>query len=330
MKLIIQIPCLNEASSLAIALSELPREVPGFDVVEWLIVDDGSNDNTVEIAKQNGVDHIVRHIRNRGLARAFMTGIDACLARGADVIVNTDADNQYDAKNIPALVQPILDGNADMVIGTRPIKSIQHFSAMKKALQFIGSWVVRFISGTDVSDAASGFRAISKSAALQLVVFSNYTYTLETIIQAGQKNLQIVNVPIRVNGDLRPSRLLKSTSSYIRRSIGTMLRIFIIYRPARVFGTVATIFFAIGLMLGVRFIFYWLGGEGDGKIQSLILAAIMMIMGFQALVTAFLADVIAANRRLLEELRYTQRRLFLHSTGEAEETDSRSNKETKE
>lgn len=319
MKLIIQIPCLNEASSLAIALSDLPREVPGFDVVEWLVIDDGSDDNTVEIARKNGVDHIVRHTSNRGLAHAFMTGIDACLAHGADVIVNTDADNQYDAEAIPALIQPILDGDADMVVGTRPIKTIQHFSAMKKALQFIGSWVVRFISGTNVSDATSGFRAISKSAALQLVVFSNYTYTLETIIQAGQKNLQIANVPVRVNGDLRPSRLLKSTPSYIRRSIATMLRIFIIYRPARVFGTIAALFFAVGLLLGVRFLFYWLVGEGDGKIQSLILAAIMTIMGFQALVTAFLADVIAANRRLLEELRYTQRRLFLKGFEETTE-----------
>jgi glycosyltransferase involved in cell wall biosynthesis len=312
MKLIIQIPCLNEADTLGIALNALPREVPGFNTVEWLIIDDGSTDGTAEVARKHGVDHVVRHIRNRGLAHAFMTGIDACLARGADVIVNTDADNQYNANDIPALTTPILAHKADMVIGARPISAIEHFSPTKKALQKLGSWVVRAVSGTEVADAPSGFRAISRYAAQRLMVFNNYTYTLETIIQAGQKNLQIVNVPVSVNEDLRPSRLFKSIPSYIRRSVLTMLRIFVIYRPARVFGVAAAVLFGIGFLIGLRFLLYWLAGDGEGHVQSLILAAMMMIMGFQTFITAFLADVIAANRRLMEEVRFTQRRLLLN------------------
>lgn len=308
MKLIIQIPCLNEAETLGIALAALPREVAGFDKVEWLIIDDGSTDNTVEVAKQCGVDHVVRHIRNRGLAHAFMTGLDASLAHGADVIVNTDADNQYNADDIPALVAPILEHKADMVIGERPISTIEHFSWIKKILQKLGSWVVRGVSGTDVADAPSGFRAISRNAAQQLMVFNRYTYTLETIIQAGQKNLQIVNVPISVNEDLRPSRLFKSIPSYIKRSVFTMVRVFVIYRPARVFGTAAVIMFSAGFLIGLRFLYYWMGGNGDGHIQSLILAAVLLLMGFQAFLTAFLADTVTANRRLLEEIRFVQRR----------------------
>lgn len=311
MKLIIQIPCLNEEGTLAVALKALPREVQGFDTVEWLVIDDGSTDNTAEIAKENGVDHVVRHINNQGLARAFMTGVEACLAEGADVIVNTDADNQYNANDIPALTKPIIDKSADMVIGARPIQSIEHFSPAKKVLQRLGSWVVRTISGTNVTDAPSGFRAISKDAAMRLMVFNNYTYTLETIIQAGQKNLAIANVPVGVNDELRPSRLFKSIRSYIQRSIMTMLRIFIIYRPARVFGTAAAVLFGAGFLIGLRFMVLWFGGNGDGNIQSLILAAVLMIMGFQAFIATFLADLMAANRRMLEDLRYTQRRMFL-------------------
>ncbi|GHC68077.1 glycosyltransferase family 2 protein [Limoniibacter endophyticus] len=323
MKLIIQVPCLNEAETLGIALDALPREVPGFDVVEWLIIDDGSSDNTADVARAHGADHVVRHTRNRGLAHAFMTGIDACLRLGADVIVNTDADNQYNAGDIPALTAPILMDEADMVIGARPITTIDHFSPVKKALQKLGSWVVRTVSSTDVQDAPSGFRAISRQAAESLVVFNNYTYTLETIIQAGQKNLKIVNVPVSVNEDLRPSRLFKSIPAYIRKSVMTMVRIFVIYRPARVFGTLAVFLFGTGVLIGFRFLVYWLMGQGDGHIQSLILAAVLMLMGFQTFVTAFLADVIAANRRLLEEIRTTQRRAL---SSKAEHIDGYSGK----
>lgn len=306
-KLIIQIPCYNEAETLAIALNDLPRTVAGFDGVEWLIIDDGSSDETVRVAEENGVDHIVRHTSNRGLAYAFMTGIEACLARGADVIVNTDADNQYNAADLPALTRPVLQGRADMVIGARPISEIEHFSPVKKLLQKIGSWVVRVSSGTDVQDAPSGFRAISRNAAQRLAVFNNYTYTLETIIQAGRKNMRVVSVPVRVNDDLRPSRLVKSIPSYLKRSIFTIIRIFVIYQPARFFGTVAAILFGVGFLIGLRFLYFYLFDGGSGHIQSVILAGALMSMGFQALLVAFLADVIAANRKLLEDIRYAQR-----------------------
>lgn len=306
-KLIIQIPCYNEAETLAIALSDLPRTVAGFDSVEWLIIDDGSSDDTVRVAEESGVDHVMRHTSNRGLAYAFMTGIEACLARGADVIVNTDADNQYNAADLPALTRPVLEGRADMVIGARPISEIEHFSPLKKLLQKLGSWVVRVSSGTDVQDAPSGFRAISRNAAQRLVVFNNYTYTLETIIQAGRKNMRVVSVPIRVNGDLRPSRLVKSIPSYLKRSIFTIVRIFVIYQPARFFGAIAAVLFGLGFLLGLRFLYFYLVDASSGHVQSVVLAGVLMSMGFQALLVAFLADVIAANRKLLEDIRYTQR-----------------------
>lgn len=307
MKLIIQIPCHNEAGTLAIALAALPRQVPGFASVEWLIIDDGSTDDTVAVARANGVDHVVRHTRNQGLARGFMTGLDACLLLGADVIVNTDADNQYNADDIPALTKPILEHRADIVVGARPIETIEHFSPVKKMLQKLGSWVVRVASNTDVPDAPSGFRAVSRTAAQHLMVFNDYTYTLETIIQAGQKNMAITSVPIRVNGDLRPSRLVKSIPSYIKRSIVTIVRIFIIYRPFRFFGAIGAVLFGAGFLLGLRFLWKYLGGEGDGHIQSLILAAALLIMGFQTFLVAFLADLLAANRKLLEDVRYRLR-----------------------
>lgn len=313
MKLIIQIPCYNEAGTLAIALAALPREVPGFDVVEWLIIDDGSTDDTVSVARANGVDHVIRHTRNQGLARGFMTGLDACLRLGADVIVNTDADNQYNADDIPALTKPILEHRADIVVGARPIETIEHFSPVKKMLQKLGSWVVRVASNTDVPDAPSGFRAISRAAAQRMMVFNDYTYTLETIIQAGQKNMAITSVPIRVNGDLRPSRLVKSIPSYIKRSIVTIIRIFIIYRPFRFFGTIGAVLFGAGLLLGFRFLWNYLGGEGEGHVQSLILAALLLGMGFQTLLIAVVADLLAANRKLLEDVRYR-----LHVGAEAE------------
>ena len=305
MKLIIQIPCYNEAATLGITLAELPREVPGFDKVEWLIIDDGSSDKTVEVALQHGVNHVVRHTRNQGLARGFMNGLQACLNAGADVIVNTDADNQYCAKDIPALTQPIVEGRADIVVGARPIETIEHFSPIKKLLQKLGSWVVRVASKTSIPDAPSGFRAMSRSAAQRLTVFSDYTYTLETIIQAGQKNMAITSVPIRVNGDLRPSRLVKSIGSYIRRSIITIIRVFAIYRPFRFFGAIGLTLFAAGFLIGLRFLYKWLmSGNGyDGHVQSLILASSLLIIGFHTILIAFVADLLAANRKLLEEIR---------------------------
>ena len=303
MKLIIQIPCYNEAETLSVALGALPRSVPGFDSVEWLIIDDGSTDDTVKVARECGVDHIARHRANQGLAKGFMTGLSTCLRLGADVIVNTDADNQYNADDIPLLTQPILEKQADIVVGARPIESIEHFSSAKKMLQNLGSWVVRVVSHTDIQDAPSGFRAISRTAAQQLMVFNDYTYTLETIIQAGQKNMAITSVPVRVNEDLRPSRLVISIPSYIKRSIVTIIRIFVIYRPFRFFSTIGMILLALGFVIGVRFLVAYLGGEGDGHIQSLILAGILLIAGFQTFLVAFLADLIAANRRLIEETR---------------------------
>ena len=309
MKLIIQIPCYNEAETLSIALAALPRSVPGFDCVEWLIIDDGSQDETIKVAKANGVDHIVRHTGNKGLARAFMTGLEASLSLGADVIVNTDADNQYNADDIPALVQPILEHQAEIVIGARPIETIEHFSPIKKLLQKLGSWVVRVASKTDIPDAPSGFRAMSRAAAQKLMVFNDYTYTLETIIQAGQKNMSIVSVPVRVNGDLRPSRLVKSIPSYIKRSIVTIIRIFVIYRPFRFFGAIGAALFIAGFMIGLRFLWYYFQDNGDGHVQSLILASVLLGMGFQTLLVAFVADLSAANRKLVEDIRFKIARL---------------------
>jgi glycosyltransferase involved in cell wall biosynthesis len=304
MKLIIQTPCYNEAETLAVTLDALPRSVPGFDSVEWLIIDDGSRDDTVKIARDCGVDHVAFHSTNQGLAKGFMTGLNTCLRLGADVIVNTDADNQYNADDIPLLTQPILDQHAEIVVGARPIKVIGHFSPAKKMLQSLGSWVVRIASRTDIPDAPSGFRAISRAAAQQLMVFNDYTYTLETIIQAGQNNMAISSVPVRVNEDLRPSRLVISIPSYIKRSVVTIIRIFVIYRPFQFFSMIGMILFAIGFIIGLRFLFAYLEGEGDGHIQSLILAGILIVAGFQTFLAAFLADMIAANRRLMEEMRF--------------------------
>ena len=301
MKLIIQVPCLNESGTLAVALGALPREVPGFDRVEWLVVDDGSTDGTAELAKALGVDHVIRHPVNRGLAAAFMTGLDACLALGADVIVNTDADNQYEAADIPKLTAPIVASQADMVIGARPIDETEHFGWIKKKLQRLGSWAVRMASHTDVADAPSGFRAISRDAAARLNVFNAYTYTLETIIQAGMSNLRVTSVPIRTNEDLRPSRLVKSIPSYVQRSLITILRIFAIYRPLVVFVYPAAILLLVGGLVSLRFVFdYFLGEGGAGHIQSLIIAGVCIMIGALLLVVALLADMISANRKLLE------------------------------
>ena len=302
-KLVIQIPCYNEAATLGTTLRELPRDVPGMSRVEWLVVDDGSTDDTAAVAREHGADHVIRLPMNRGLARAFMTGVEAALRAGADVIVNTDADNQYCAADIPALVLPIVEGRADMVIGARPIGDIAHFSPLKKALQRLGSRVVQLASNTRVPDAPSGFRAFSRAAALQLNVFSDYTYTLETIIQAGQKGMTVTSVPVRVNAELRPSRLVKNIPQYLHRSALTIGRIFVTYRPLRFFLTVSSILFAPGFLIGIRFLVLYSRGHGQGHIQSLILASILMIISALFCMLGLLADLISVNRRLLEDLR---------------------------
>lgn len=304
MKLIIQIPCYNEAATLPTALAALPTQVAGFDSTEWLIIDDGSTDETADIARQNGADHVVRHTRNQGLARAFMTGIEAALRLGADIIVNTDADNQYNAADIDILVAPVLAGKADMVIGARPIDTIQHFSPIKKILQKLGSWAVRVASKTDIPDAPSGFRAMSRDAAMQLNVFNSYTYTLETIIQAGQKNMAVESIPVRVNDDLRPSRLVKSIPAYIKRSFVTIVRIFVVYRPFRFFMVTGITLFLVGTIIGLRFVYLYTVGQGDGHVQSLIAAAIFVGIGFQTMLIAFVADLLAVNRNLIESVQY--------------------------
>ncbi len=302
-KLVIQIPCLNESGQLPAMLADLPREVAGFDRVEWLVIDDGSTDGTAEVARAHGVDHVVRHDTNRGLAAAFMTGLDAALRAGADVIVNTDADNQYDAACIPDLVAPILAGEAQMVIGARPIATHEGFSPLKKALQRLGSWVVRKASGTSVPDAPSGFRAISRSLAMRLYVFNTHTYTLETIIQAGRLNEPVASVPVRVNPDTRESRLIRSMFGYIRRSALTIIRIFAIYRPLQFFSLIALLIALPGLVAFARFIFFSLAGDGGGHIQSLVIGASLIAAGSVTLIGAFLADLTAANRALLSDVR---------------------------
>ena len=308
-KLIIQIPCFNEENSLPVTLSALPRKVPGVDTVEWLIIDDGSTDRTVEEAVAHGVDHIVRLNGHQGLARAFTAGLEASLAAGADVIVNTDADNQYSADDIPALVRPILEGRAEIVIGARSIHDIKHFSPVQKLLQRLGSWVVRLASNTDVRDAPSGFRAISREAAMRLHVFGEYTYTLETIIQAGQNGLRLCSVPVRTNKDLRPSRLVRSIPRYLLRSVSTIARIFVIYRPLRLFFPIAGSIFLVGIALGVRYLYLISIGEGAGHVQSVILAATLLGIGSFVLLIGIIADLIATNRKLLEKVDWRLQRL---------------------
>lgn len=302
MKLIIQIPCLNEADTLAVTLADLPREVEGFDSVEWLVVDDGSADGTAEVAKRNGVQHVVRHPVNRGLAAGFMTGLDACLGLGADVIVNTDADNQYRGADILKLTRPILDREADIVIGARPIDQTEHFSWIKKKLQRLGSWAVRVASKTDIADAPSGFRALSREAAMRLHVFNAYTYTLETIIQAGQSNLRVISVPIRTNGETRPSRLVKSIPSYVRRSLLTILRVFVIYRPLALFLWIGSVFMLVGVAAGARFLWYFVHSGGEGHVQSVILASLGVTLGMLLYMMGLIADLIATNRKLMERI----------------------------
>jgi len=312
MKLIIQIPAWNEEEHLPEAIAALPREVDGFDAVEVLVIDDGSDDGTAEVARAAGAE-VVRLPVHRGLAVAFSTGIRHGLERGADVIVNTDADNQYDARDIPTLVRPILDGKAQMVIGDRQVAGLRHFSPTKRLLQKLGSWVVRRLSGTTVQDATSGFRAISRAAALKLHVFTRFTYTLETILQAGEAGLKVVSVPVRVNsGAARPSRLFSSTSSYVLRSLASMARIVILYNPLRIFLILGSIPVGLGAALLVRFLWFYLTGNSPaGHIQSLILAVILVVIGALIWLAGILSDLIAVNRRLLEEVVERQRRQSL-------------------
>ncbi len=311
-KLIIQIPCYNEEATLGLTLSELPRKVPGIDRVEWLIINDGSRDRTVEVAQACGVDHIVNFDSNQGLAKGFIAGIEACLKAGADIIVNTDADNQYCAADIPKLIAPILEGRAEIVVGARPIQEIKHFSPLKKFLQQLGSLAVRFASNTNIPDAPSGFRAISREAALRLNVFNEYTYTLETIIQAGQRGLVITSVPIRTNDYLRPSRLVKSIFAYVQRSLWTIIRIFMTYRPLQFFMMLGSIPFSLGFLLCLRWLFLFWGIFGDNpakpRVPSLILAAILLLIGVQLWIFGLVADLMAVNRKLLEDIQLRLRR----------------------
>jgi glycosyltransferase involved in cell wall biosynthesis len=303
MKLIIQIPCFNEEGTLPETLADLPREVDGFDSVEWLIIDDGSVDKTVEVARAHGVDHIVQLSHNQGLAAAFMAGLLACLRAGADVIVNTDGDNQYSGACIPDLTKPILEQRAQIVIGARPISTIEHFSPVKRRLQAFGSWVVRKASGTDVDDAPSGFRAIHRDTAMKLYVFNRYTYTLETIIQAGRLGIPIVSVPVEVNDPTRASRLIKSVPQYIWRSTNTILRIMVLYSPLRFFAFLAAIALVPGLGSFVRFFYFYFTGQGDGHVQSLVIGAALVGVGALCLLAGIVADLIAANRSISADIR---------------------------
>ena len=309
MKLIIQIPCYNEAETLEIALNDLPKHIDGIDEIEYLIINDGSKDNTVEVAKKWGVNYIVNFKRNKGLAKGFMAGLDACLRNGADIIVNTDADNQYVADDIEKLIRPILEGKTDIVIGERPIDQTEHFSPLKKKLQHFGSWVVRKASKSDIPDAPSGFRAYSRDAAMRMNVTNEYTYTLETIVQAGRNKIAQTSVPIRTNGELRPSRLFNSMMGYVKKSMLTILRAFMTYKPLRFFTILAMIPFVIGLVLGIRFLVYFFMGNGSGHIQSLIFASMLMMMGFITYMIGLVSDLIAVNRKLLEDIQYHVRKL---------------------
>lgn len=302
MKLIIQIPCYNEAETLEIALNDLPKHIDGIDEIEYLIINDGSTDNTVEVAKNWGVHHIVSFKQNKGLAKGFMAGLDACLRNGADIIVNTDADNQYCGADIETIVRPILDGTADIVIGERPIDQTEHFSWLKKKLQHFGSWVVRKASNTDIPDAPSGFRAYSREAAMQMNVVNEYTYTLEQIVQAGRTKIAITSVPIRTNAELRPSRLFSSMFGYIKKSMLTIIRAYIMYKPMRFFTTLGCFPFLIGVALGIRYIVFLCMGAGQGNVQSLILCSMLILIGVMIWVLGLLADVMAANRKILQEI----------------------------
>jgi glycosyltransferase involved in cell wall biosynthesis len=313
MKLIIQIPCFNEQDQLPTTLADLPRTVEGFDEVEWLVVDDGSTDRTIEVARAHGVDHIVKLTNNKGLATAFQAGLDACLKLGADVAVNTDADNQYDGRDIPKLVKPIVDGRADMVVGDRVVESVEHFSPLKKRLQRFGSWVVRGASGTDIPDATSGFRAYNREAAIQVQVVSKFTYTLETIIQAGKMLVAVEHTPIRTNEKTRDSRLFPSMWAYVRRNTISIFRIYALYEPLKVFMTAAAVVGLASFVIWGRFLYFYIDGSGSGHVQSLILGAVLFIAAVQLAALGVVGDILAGSRvlqqRILERVRRVELQL---------------------
>lgn len=307
MKLIIQIPCYNEEETILQTLNDLPKSIDGIDQIEILIIDDGCTDKTVKIAKKFGIHHVVKIFPNKGLANAFSCGIDRCLAEGADIIINTDADNQYKGSDIPRLIQPILEHNAEMVIGDRQIDKIEEFSFIKKKLQKLGSSIVRKVSMTKVPDTTSGFRAYSKDAAMKINILSTFSYTLETIIQAGQKDIPIVSIPIETNKTERPSRLFKSNWMYIKRSSATIIRIYLTYQPLKFFFYSGMFTFFFSLILAIRYVSFMVIGEGKGHIQSVILAGILLLLSIILVLAGLLSDVIASNRKLLEKILFKQK-----------------------
>jgi glycosyltransferase involved in cell wall biosynthesis len=299
-KLIIQIPCLNEEATLPQTIADLPDHIDGIDVIETLIIDDGSTDRTVEVARELGVNHIVHNANNRGLARSFQKGLDACLDLGADIIANTDGDNQYAGGDVPKLVQPILDGRAEIVVGDRQTDKIAHFSGFKKFLQKLGSLVVRQLSDTEIPDAVSGFRAISRDAALKLNIISPYSYTIEMVIQAGKKNMAITHVPVSTNPETRKSRLFKSIPSFVSRQLSSMIRMYAMYEPLRVFFSIGLLLSIIGLLPVARFLYFYINGDGNGHLQSLVLGGVLLIIGFITFMMGLVADLISFNRQLTE------------------------------
>jgi glycosyltransferase involved in cell wall biosynthesis len=323
-KLLIQIPCYNEAQVLADTIQSLPDRLPGVDAIEVLVVDDGSQDETIQVARELGAHHVVKLSQHLGLATAFMTGLEHCLRQGADLIVNTDADNQYNAEDIQALIAPILAGKADLVIGDRGVATQQNFTPLKRLLQSIGSWFITRVSGVQTPDATSGFRALSREAALRTIVLSEYTYTLETLIQAGANRMAVVYVPVRTNPQTRPSRLMRGIPHYLTHSGETILRAYTMYRPLRVFTLIGGILLLSGIALGIRFLYFYFNGQGTGHVQSVILAAVLGIIGFQTLLIGLLADLISFNRKISEQLLYRLRRLELNQREYHGSADDRS------
>lgn len=321
MKLIVQIPCYNEEHTLPQTVADIPRQISGVDQVEILIVDDGSTDRTVEVARDLGVDHVIQNKRNRGLARTFRTGLDACLKLGADIIVNTDGDNQYAGQDIPKLIAPILAGQADIVVGDRQTEKVLHFSKGKRFLQWLGSAVVRRLSETQIPDAVSGFRAISRDAALQLNIISPFSYTVEMLIQSGKKHMAITSVPIGTNAKTRESRLFSSIPKFIERSLTTMVRMYAMYQPLRVFFYIGLTFSVIGALPVIRFVYFYFSGDGAGHIQSLILGGVFLMMGFMAFLIGLVADLISFNRQLVEMTLEKVRRIELEQRRAASKDD---------